>query len=72
MLLLLHAPETHAKGVSNMLFIDSTKYLFSERMVILLSHWARPAVILIPFPVENVSSLTARNKNFTFIAAQIY
>jgi hypothetical protein len=62
MLLLLHAPETHAKGVSNMLFINSTIYPFSERMVI----------FLIPFPLENVSSLTAQNINFTFAAAQIY
>jgi hypothetical protein len=62
MLLLLHAPKTHVKGVSNMLFINSTKYPFSERMVILL----------IPFPLENVSSLTAQNINFTFAAAQIY
>jgi hypothetical protein len=59
MLLLLHAPKTHAKGVSNMLFINSTKYLFLERMAILLSHWACPAVISILFPGENVSSLTA-------------
>jgi hypothetical protein len=36
--LLLHAPKTHAEGVSYMLFVDSTKYLFLERMVILLSH----------------------------------
>jgi len=28
MLLLLYTPKTHAKGVSNMLFINSTKYLF--------------------------------------------
>ena len=56
---LLHAPKTHAKGVSNMLFINNTKYLFSERMVILLSHCARPAVVLIPFSLENVSSFTA-------------
>jgi hypothetical protein len=62
MLLLLHAPKTHVKGVSNMLFINSTKYPFLERMVILL----------IPFPLENVSSLTAQNINFTFAAAQIY
>ena len=72
MLLLLHAPKTHAKGVSNMLFINSTKYLFLERMVILLSHWARRAVFLIPFPLENMSSLTARINNFTFVAARIY
>jgi len=30
MLLLLHAPKTHVKGVSNMLFINSTNYLFLE------------------------------------------
>ena len=57
MLLLLHAPKTHAKGVSNMLFINSTKYLFSERMVILLSHWSCPSVVSIPFSLENVCSL---------------
>jgi len=51
---LLHTSETHAKGMSNMLFINSTKYLFSERMVILLSHWAHPTVVSIPFPLENV------------------
>ncbi len=56
---LLHAPKTHAKGVSIMLFINSTKYLFLERMVILLSQWDRPSVVLIPFPLDNVCSLTA-------------
>ena len=67
---LLHAHKTHVKGVSNMLFIkNSTKYIFLERMVILLSHWACPSVVSIPFPLENVCSIIARNNNFTFEAA---
>jgi hypothetical protein len=71
MSLLLHTPETHVKGVSNMLFINSMKNLFLERMVI-YCHIARPTVVLIPFPIENVNALIARNNNFTFIAAWIY
>ena len=31
MMLLPQSPKTHAKGVSTMLFINSTKYLFSHR-----------------------------------------
>ena len=54
--LLLHAPETHVEEVSYMLFVNSTKYLFSERMVILLSHLAIPSAVLIQFPLENVCS----------------
>jgi hypothetical protein len=59
--LLLHTPKTHAKGVSNMLFINSTKYLFLERMVILLSHWARTTVVLVLFPLENVYFRSSTN-----------
>jgi hypothetical protein len=32
----------------------------------------RPAVVSIPIPLENVSSLTAQKNNFTFVAARIY
>ena len=59
--LLLHTPKTHVKGVSNMLFINSTKYIFLERMVILLSHWARTTVVSILFPLENVYFRSSTN-----------